>query len=100
MTMELATISRTPLSGLLNTPRATMSAMMMKVRMKAQAAAMIIMNLAALSLNLLIDIFRLCVLMPGLRRACALRAGIRMRRPRLDGNPPDGTARFQRSAGG
>ena len=44
MTIELATISRVPLSGSLNRPRLVMSAMMMKVSTKAQAAAMTIME--------------------------------------------------------
>ena len=49
MTIELATISRVPLSGSLNRPRLVISAIMMKVSTKAQAAAMTIMVLETLS---------------------------------------------------
>src|SRR5688500_18016964 len=56
MTIELATISRTPLSGLLKAVRATMSARMTKVSTNAHRAAMIIIALAALSLIAVIDV--------------------------------------------
>src|SRR5688572_17096256 len=56
MTIEFATISRTPLSGLVNAPRATMSARITNVSTNAHRAARIIIALAARSLSVVIDV--------------------------------------------